>query len=56
MNVSSTYLCHIDSSSDLDPNAVLSKYSIYMLANSGDNGEAIANPSFCRYISDPIQK
>ena len=25
-------------------------------ANTGDNGEPIASPSSCRYISDPIPK
>ena len=39
MNVSSTYLSHIDGFSDIDPNAISSKYSMYMLANTGDNGE-----------------
>ena len=56
MNVSSTYLSHIDGFSDVDPNAVSSKYSMYMLANTGDNGEPIASPSSCQYISDPILK
>ena len=51
MNVSSTYLSHIDGFSDVDPNAISSKYSMYMLANTGDNGEPIASPSSCRYIS-----
>ena len=54
MNVSSTYLSHIDGFSDVDPNAISSKYS--MLANTGDNSEPIASPSSCRYISDPIPK
>ena len=52
MNVSSTYLSHIDSFSDVDPNAISSKYAMYMLANTGDNGEPIASPSSCQYISD----
>ena len=56
MNVSSTYLSHIDGFSDVDPNAISSKYSMYKFANTGDNGEPIANPSSCRYISDPISK
>ena len=38
MNVSSTYLSHIDGFSDVDPNAISSKYSMYMSANNGDNG------------------
>ena len=42
MNVSSTYLSHIDGFSDVDPYSVSSKYSMYMLANIGDNGEPIA--------------
>ena len=44
---------HIDGFSDIDPNAISSKYSMYMLANAGDNDEPIASPSSCRYISDP---
>ena len=56
MNESSTYLTHIDGFSDVDPNAISSKYPMYMLANTGDNGESIASPSSCRYISDPIPK
>ena len=56
MNVSSTYLRHIDGFSDVDPNAISSKYSMYMLANTGDNGEPIASPSSYRYISDSIPK
>ena len=56
MNVSSTYLSHIDGFSDVDPNAISSKYSMYMLANNGDNGEPITSPSSCWYISDPIPK
>ena len=30
MNVSSTYLGHIDGFSDVDPSAISSKYSMYM--------------------------
>ena len=56
MNVSSTYLSHIDGFSDVDPNAISLKYSMYMLANAGDNGECIASPSSSRYILDPIPK
>ena len=56
MNVLSPYLSHIDGFSDVDPNAISSKYSMYMLANTGDNAEPIAIPSSCRYISDPILK
>ena len=56
MNVSSTYLSHIDGFSDVDPNAISSNYSTYMLANTGDNGEPTACLSSCRYISDPIPK
>ena len=36
MNVSYTYLSHIDGFSDVDPNAIFSKYSMYMLDNTGD--------------------
>ena len=56
MNVSSTYLSHTDVFGDEDPNAISSKYPMYMLANLGDNGEPIASPSSCWYISDPIPK
>ena len=56
MNVSSTYLSHIDGFNDVDPNDISSKYSMYMLANTSDNGEPIASPSSSRYISDPIPK
>ena len=49
----STYLSHIDGFRDVDPNAISSKYSMYMLADTGDNDEPDANPSSCRYISDP---
>ena len=55
MNVSSTYLSHIDGFSDVDPNAISSKHSIYMLANTGETGEPIVSPSW-QYISDPIPK
>ena len=41
MNVSSTYLSHKDGFSDVDPNAISSKYPMYMLANTGDNGEVL---------------
>ena len=37
MNVSSTYLSHIDGFSHVDPNAMSSKHFMYMLANTGDN-------------------
>ena len=56
MNVSSPYLSHIDGLSDVDPNAISSKYSMHLLANTGDNGEPIASHSSYRYISDPIPK
>ena len=56
MNVSSTYLSHINGFHDIDPNAISSKYSMYMLPYTGDNAEPIASPSSCLYISDPILK
>ena len=37
MNMSSSYLSHLDGLSDVDPNVISSKYSVYMLANTGDN-------------------
>ena len=39
--MSSTYLSHIDGFSDVNPNAISSKYSMYMLANAGDNGKTM---------------
>ena len=45
MNVSSTYLSDIDGFSDIDPTAISSKYSMYMLANTGDNRELITRTS-----------
>ena len=56
MEVSFTYLSHIDSLSDVDSNAISSQYTMYMLATTGDNGELITNPSSWRYISDSISK
>ena len=56
MNVSSTYLSHIDGFSNVDLNDISSKFSMYMLANTGDNGKHIASPSSCWYVSDPIPK
>ena len=44
----------MDGFSDVNPNAIPSMYSMYMLANTGDSGEPIASPSSCPYISDPI--
>ena len=41
INVSSMYLSHIDGFSDVDPNAISSKYSMCMLANTGDNSEPV---------------
>ena len=41
MNVSSTYQSHIDGFSDVDPYAISSKYSMYILTNTGDNAEPI---------------
>ena len=39
MNMSSTYLSHIDGFSD--PNAISSNYFIYKLVNTGDSGEPL---------------
>ena len=36
MNVSSPYVSHIDGFCDVNPNAISSKYSMYMLANTAD--------------------
>ena len=54
--MSSKYLNHIDGFSDVDPNAISLKYSMYILANTGVNGEPIVSLSSCQYISDPIPK
>ena len=56
MNVSSMYLSHNDDFSDIDPNAISSKYFMYTLASAGDNSDPIANPSSCQYTSDSILK
>ena len=45
MNVSSTYLSHNKGFSDVDPNAISLKHSVYMLANVDDNGDPIASLS-----------
>ncbi len=44
----------IDGFSDIDSNAISSKYSIYMLANSGNNDESERSPFSRQYKSDPI--
>ena len=54
MNVPSTYLSHIDGFSDVNTNAISLKYSMYMLANTGDNGKPMASPFSYHYISDPM--
>ena len=56
MNVSSTYLSHIDGFNDVDHITISSKYSMYMLANTGDNAEPKDSSPSCQYISDPIPK
>ena len=50
MNVSFVYLSHGDVFSDLDSNGISSKYYMYKLANTDDNGDPIASPS-CWYMS-----
>ena len=42
MNVSSMYLSHIDDFSDIDPNAISSKYSVYMLVSTGDSPSLVS--------------
>ena len=54
MSVSSIYRSHNDDFSDVDPNTISSKYSMYILANTDDNGDSITSPSSCSYMSDPI--
>ena len=56
MNLSFTFLNHVDAFNDVDPNAISSKYSMYTLANTGNNGDPIGSPSSCRYMLDPILK
>ena len=41
MNVSSAYLSHVDDFSNVDPNAISSKYSMYMLANKDRGKEEV---------------
>ena len=48
MKVLSTYLSHIDGFSDVDHSAISPKYSMYILDNTGDNGEPIGSLSSCR--------
>ena len=50
------HLSYQDGFSDVDLNAITSKYSMYMLANNGNNTEPIASFSSFRYMSDPIPK
>ena len=45
MNVSSLYLSHNDGFNGVDPNAISSKYSMFMFANTSYNGDPITNPS-----------
>ena len=52
--MSSTYLSHIDGSSDVDINVISSKYSIYTLANNGDNGDPIARPLLAVICQTPF--
>ena len=56
MNDSLTYLSHNDGFSDVDRNVISSKYSMYMLAINGDNGDSISIPSSWQYMPDPILK
>ena len=46
----------IDGFNDIDSNAISSKYSIYMLANTGDNDESEGIPFYRQYTSDPISR
>ena len=50
------YLNNIVGFRDIDSNAISSKYSIYIFAIAGDNGEPIAKPSSSRYMCDPIPR
>ena len=42
-----------DGFSEVDPNAIAPKYYMYMFANTGDNSEPIASPSY-QYMPDLI--
>ena len=53
MNVSFSYLSRVDGFNDVDPNVISSKYSMYVLTNTGDNDDPIVSPPPCLYISDP---
>ena len=56
-NVSSTYLSHIDGFSDVDLNVISLKYSMYTLANIGDNGDpkARAHQESVQVLMNSIQ-
>ena len=56
MNVLSKYLSHINGFSEIYPNAISSKYSMFMFTNTGDNCDPIASPSSRQYMSDLIPK
>ena len=57
INVPSTYLSHFDGfSNNAISNAISSKYSMYTLANTRDNGDSITSLSSCWYMTDPILK
>ena len=53
--VNCIWLSSHDGFSDEDPNAISSTYSMYTLANTADNGDFKASPSY-RYMSDLIPK
>ena len=54
--MSFAYLSHIDGFNVVNLNAISSKYSMYTLVNTGDNGDIIARPFSCWYMSDSILK
>ena len=56
INVSSTYLNYNDGFNKVDANDISLKNSMYMLANTGNNGDPTASLSCHRYMSDPILK
>ena len=45
MNVSFTYLSYIDGFNDVGSNTISLKYSMYTLANTEDNSDAVTSSS-----------
>ena len=56
MKVSSTYLSQNDDFSDVDPNTISLKYSVYIFTNTGDNGQTYSQSFLLVYVSNPFLK